>query len=65
MPVATSLSHASSGQAEGLTRDDMVDNITITWLTSTVLSGARLYWEYFGKGYFNAQGVSIPVAVNV
>jgi len=53
------------GEAEGLTRDDVLDNITITWLTNTALSGARLYWEYFGKGYFNAKGVSIPVAVSV
>lgn len=53
------------GQSEGLTRDDILDNITITWLTNTVLSGARLYWEYFGKGYFNVKGVTIPVAVSV
>ncbi len=53
------------GQAEGLTRDDILDNITITWLTNTALSGARLYWEYLGKGYFNAKGVFIPVAVSV
>jgi pimeloyl-ACP methyl ester carboxylesterase len=53
------------GQSEGLTRDDILDNITHTWLTNTALSGARLYWEYFGKGYFNAKGVSIPVAVSV
>jgi pimeloyl-ACP methyl ester carboxylesterase len=53
------------GQAEGLTRDDILDNITITWLTNTALSGARLYWEYWGKGYFNAKGVSVPVAVSV
>lgn len=53
------------GEAEGLTRDDILDNITITWLTNTALSGARLYWEYFGNGYFNAKGVSIPVAVSV
>ncbi len=53
------------GQSEGLTRDDVLDNITITWLTNTGISGARLYWEYFGKGYFNAKGVSIPVAVSV
>jgi pimeloyl-ACP methyl ester carboxylesterase len=53
------------GQSEGLTRDDILDNITITWFTNTALSGARLYWEYFGKGYFNAKGVSIPVAVSV
>jgi pimeloyl-ACP methyl ester carboxylesterase len=53
------------GQTEGLTRDDVLDNITITWLTNTALSGARLYWEYFGKGYFNAKGVTIPAAVSV
>ena len=53
------------GQTEGLTRDDILDNITITWLTNTALSGARLYWEYWGKGYFNAKGVTIPVAVSV
>ena len=53
------------GESEGLTRDDVLDNITIAWLTNTALSGARLYWEYFGKGYFNAKGVSIPVAVSV
>jgi len=53
------------GQSEGLTRDDILDNITITWLTNTALSSARLYWEYWGKGYFNAKGVSIPVAVSV
>jgi pimeloyl-ACP methyl ester carboxylesterase len=37
----------------------------ITWLTNTFVSGARLYWEYWGKGYFNAKAVSIPVAVSV
>ena len=53
-------------KAEGLTRDDILDNITITWFTNTALSGARLYWENWGKlGYFNAKGVSIPVAVSV
>jgi NAD(P)-dependent dehydrogenase (short-subunit alcohol dehydrogenase family) len=53
------------GQSEGLRRDDILDNITITWLTNTALSGARLYWEYWGKGYFDSKGVSIPVAVSV
>ena len=54
-----------AGQSEGLTRDDILDNITITWLTNTAISGARLYWENWGKlGYFNAKGVSIPVAVS-
>src|SRR3981189_714770 len=53
------------GESEGLTRDDILDNITIAWLTNTALSGGRLYWEYWGKGYFNVKGVSIPVAVSV
>jgi pimeloyl-ACP methyl ester carboxylesterase len=59
------ISRVFQGRAEGLTRDDILDNITITWLTNTALSGARLYWEHWGKGYFNAKGVSIPVAVSV
>ena len=59
------ISRVFKGESEGLTRDDILDNITITWMTNTALSGARLYWEYFGKGYFNAKGVSIPVAVSV
>ncbi len=60
------ISRVFQGQAEGLTRDDILDNITITWLTNTAISGARLYWENWGKfGYFNAKGVSIPVAVSV
>jgi pimeloyl-ACP methyl ester carboxylesterase len=54
------------GKSEGLTRDDILDNITVAWLTNTALSGARLYWENWGKeGYFNAKGVNIPVAVSV
>ena len=59
------ISRVFAGVSEGLTRDDILDNITITWLTNTAISGARLYWEYYGKGYFNAKGVSIPVAVSV
>jgi pimeloyl-ACP methyl ester carboxylesterase len=52
------------GQTEGLTRDDVLDNITITWLTNTAISGARLYWEN-KLGFFGFKGVSIPVAVSV
>jgi pimeloyl-ACP methyl ester carboxylesterase len=59
------ISRVFQGKTEGLTRDDILDNITIAWLTKTALSGARLYWEYWGKGYFNAKGVSVPVAVSV
>jgi pimeloyl-ACP methyl ester carboxylesterase len=60
------ISRVFQGQTEGLTRDDILDNITIAWVTNTAISGARLYWETFGKlGYFNVKGVSIPVAVSV
>jgi pimeloyl-ACP methyl ester carboxylesterase len=60
------ISRVFSGESAGLTRDDILDNVTITWLTNTALSGARLYWEAWGKlGYFNVKGVSIPVAVSV
>ena len=57
------------GQAEGLTRDDVLDNITHYWLTNTGISSARLYWEIItGEnklGFFDIKGVSIPVAVSV
>jgi pimeloyl-ACP methyl ester carboxylesterase len=53
-----------AGEAEGLTRDDVLDNVTLAWLTNTGISSARLYWEYFGGGYFSVKGVSIPVAVS-
>jgi pimeloyl-ACP methyl ester carboxylesterase len=60
------ISRVFDGKTEGLTRDDILDNITITWLTNTALSGARLYWELWGKlGFFNIKGVSVPVAVSV
>jgi pimeloyl-ACP methyl ester carboxylesterase len=59
------ISRVFQGQNEGLTRDDILDNITITWLTNTFVSGGRLYWEYWGKGYFNVKGVTIPVAISV
>ncbi len=60
------ISRVFAGETAGLTRDDILDNITIAWLTNTAISGARLYWENWGKvGFFNAKGVSIPVAVSV
>jgi pimeloyl-ACP methyl ester carboxylesterase len=52
------------GHAEGLTRDDVLDNITLTWLTNTGVSSGRLYWER-KVGFFSVKGVSIPVAVSV
>ena len=61
------ISRVFDGQAEGLTRDDVLDNITLTWLTNTFVSGARLYWEAFENkiSFFGVKGVSIPVAVSV
>jgi pimeloyl-ACP methyl ester carboxylesterase len=55
------------GQPEGLTRDDVLDNITLTWLTNTFVSGARLYWECFENkiSFFGVKGVSVPAAVSV
>jgi len=51
------------GQAEGLTRDDVLDNITHYWLTNTGVSSGRLYWEN-KLSFFGPKGVSIPVAVS-
>ncbi len=51
------------GVPEGLTREDIVENISLYWLTNTAVSSARLYWEYKG-GFFDVRGVSIPVAVS-
>jgi len=59
------ISRVFKGESEGLTRDDILDNITITWLTNTALSGARLYWENKFTSFFGVKGVSIPVAVSV
>ena len=51
------------GQREGLTRDDVLDNITLTWLTNTAISSARLYREN-KRPFFVPMGVNIPVAVS-
>jgi pimeloyl-ACP methyl ester carboxylesterase len=61
--VTSALNRTSSATGE-LTRDEILDNITLYWLTNTGVSASRLYWEYRG-GFFNAKGVSIPVAVSV
>ena len=53
-----------AGQEEGLTRDDILDNITHYWLTKTGVSSARLYWEN-KLPFFAPKGVAIPVAVSV
>jgi pimeloyl-ACP methyl ester carboxylesterase len=56
------------GQTEGLTRDDILDNVTLYWLTNTAVSSARLYWDTAqistGGGFFDVRGVKLPVAVS-
>jgi pimeloyl-ACP methyl ester carboxylesterase len=52
------------GQTEGLTRDDILENITLYWLTNTAVSSARLYWES-KLSFFAPKHVTIPVAVSV
>ncbi|WP_046247189.1 epoxide hydrolase family protein [Hymenobacter terrenus] len=61
--VAAALNRTTSATGE-LTRDEVLDNITLYWLTNTGVSASRLYWEYKG-GFFNTKGVTIPVAVSV
>jgi len=52
------------GQSEGLTRDDILENITLYWLTNTAVSSARLYWES-KLSFFAPKHIAIPVAVSV
>jgi pimeloyl-ACP methyl ester carboxylesterase len=61
--VVSALDRATSATGE-LTRDEVLDNITLYWLTNTGVSASRLYWEYKG-GFFNAKGVAIPVATTI
>jgi pimeloyl-ACP methyl ester carboxylesterase len=51
------------GQTEGLTREDVVNNITLYWLTGTAVSSARLYWEN-KLAFFDIKHITIPVAVS-
>ncbi len=52
------------GASEGLSRDDLLDNVTLYWLTNTAVSSARLYWES-KLAFFAPKGVPIPTAVSV
>jgi pimeloyl-ACP methyl ester carboxylesterase len=64
------IARAFAGQQEGLTRDDVLDNITLYWLTNTAVSASRLYWETAHNvptrkiAFFAPTGVTIPVAVS-
>ena len=54
------------GVQEGLTRDDVLDNVTLYWLTNTAVSSARLYWEMRNSkaGFFDPRGVPLPTGVS-
>jgi pimeloyl-ACP methyl ester carboxylesterase len=62
------ISRAFDGKTEGLTRGDVLDNVTLYWLTNTAISSARLYWDTTqistGGGFFDVRDVKIPVAVS-
>jgi pimeloyl-ACP methyl ester carboxylesterase len=62
------IARAIDGQPEGLTMDDILDNITLYWLTNTAVSSARLYWDASQtakKGFFDVKGaVAVPFAVS-
>jgi pimeloyl-ACP methyl ester carboxylesterase len=52
-----------AGESEGLTRDDILDNVTLYWVTNTAVSSARLYWES-KLAFFAPKGVTLPTAVS-
>jgi pimeloyl-ACP methyl ester carboxylesterase len=57
------ISRVFAGESEGLTQEDILDNITLYWLTGTAVTSARLYWES-KLAFFAPKGVNIPVAVS-
>jgi len=59
------IARAFDGEPTGLTRDDVLDNTTLFWLTNTTISAARLYWEGFAKTDLGPKNVTIPVAVSM
>jgi pimeloyl-ACP methyl ester carboxylesterase len=62
------IARSFDGKAEGLTPDDVLDNVTLYWLTNTAISSARLYWDtarVAKGGFFDVRGLQIPVAVSV
>ena len=62
------IARSFDGEPEGLTPDDVLDNVTLYWLTDTAISSARLYWDTAqvstGGGFFDVRGLKIPVAVS-
>jgi hypothetical protein len=61
------IARSFAGVTEGLTRDDVLDNVTLFWFTNTAISAARLYWEntVAGISFFGVKGVKLPVATSV
>ena len=59
------IARAFDGESTGLTRDDVLDNATLFWLTNTSVSAARLYWEGFAKTDLGPKNITIPVALSV
>jgi pimeloyl-ACP methyl ester carboxylesterase len=58
------IARSFDGQTEGITPDDVLDNVTLFWLTNTGVSAARLYWEN-KLAFFSPKGVKVPTAVSV
>jgi len=62
------IARAIGGKPEGLTPDDILDNVTLYWLTNTAISSAQLYWDTRHNlppgGFFDVRGIKIPVAVS-
>ncbi|NKK33422.1 alpha/beta fold hydrolase [Rhizobium leguminosarum bv. viciae] len=61
------IARSFDGEKEGLTPDDVLDNVTLYWLTNTAISSARLYWDnahFPSGGFFDPRGIKIPVAVS-
>lgn len=61
------IARSFDGEKEGLTPDDILDNVTLYWLTNTAISSARLYWDnahFPSGGFFDPRGIKIPVAVS-
>jgi pimeloyl-ACP methyl ester carboxylesterase len=61
------IARSFNGEKEGLTPEDILDNVTLYWLTNTAISSARLYWDnahFPSGGFFDPRGIKIPVAVS-
>jgi len=62
------ISRSFAGEREGLSKDDVLDNVTLYWLTETAISSAQLYWDTANNlppgGFFDVRGLQIPVAVS-